>query len=103
MNFMENGGYTMALLNESWGIKFFYGLCIGITVICIGYFMKQGWISGIHMPKMFRKYFSCFIPKKSILQDNNSYGIYNITDDELNVTAPHTHNSHEMSKMEEQS
>ena len=105
MNFTENGGYTMSLLNQSWGITFFYVLCVAVTVLCIGYFMKQGWISGIHMPKVLRKYFSCFIPKNSIIQDNASYGIYDIStsfsEDEMRLTATHNHITGELTKLEE--
>ena len=72
MNFTVNGGYTMSLLNETYGPSLFYGMCTLIVVVCMWYFGNMGWITPINFPRRVRNLFSCLIPEGSIYSDVGS-------------------------------
>lgn len=51
MNFEVKGGYTMAIINQTYGPNVFYALCIINCVICFYYFAKMGWVSDYNLFK----------------------------------------------------
>ena len=52
MNFQENGGYTIEIVNDKYGPLMFYALCVVLAVSLCIYYISMGWIeafSGIRL------------------------------------------------------
>lgn len=72
MNFQEEGGYTIHLLNDKNGPRVFYFICICCFIVCVAYFMKQGWISPIFLPSFIRRKLN-WCMGESVLKDDDRY------------------------------
>ena len=79
MNFQEEGGYTVHLLNNKDGPKVFYVICICCFLVCVAYFMKQGWISPIFFPTYIRRKFTWCMSESVLKDDDRFISIHNTT------------------------
>lgn len=61
MNFEVHGGYTMSIINQTYGPNVFYGLCLINCVFCLYYFAKMGWIGDFTTPKWLGVNMLCFL------------------------------------------
>ena len=44
MNFQENGGYTISIVNSKYGPLLFYCLCVTLAICLTIYYLSMGWI-----------------------------------------------------------
>lgn len=52
MNFQENGGYTIEVVNDKYGPLMFYALCVVLAISLCIYYISMGWIeafSGVRL------------------------------------------------------
>ena len=57
MNFQEDGGYTIGLVNSPYGPHVFYIICILVLFLNIAYFFSMGWLDMVEVSRYFLKLF----------------------------------------------